>query len=587
MLSRYWGSAVWRRRTSALAMVCAIAVSAIMVTGLFSSACLGVEDMPGAGEIAIDSLTYDELVKLILTESSSATAARQDYELALMRNANSAKLWDPEVSVSGTLDRYEVKSGAASGTHSQSVALNLSNQAQILGGTATLEGRSTYSPSSPDTNLRNLLSVSFSRSLTTGGIEARLVELKQELAALQADKTYQDQLNDLLITGISGLSTAIKERNDLIISAAKLEQAMFSKTVADEKYARGMISASALASAQDAVRSASKAFFDKLTSYRDKLWELSSNAGLEDITDDQLDAAVSQVRSEVAEFLGASLLDSEEAVAAAQGLQDSLRNAVLLPEAVVRDVDALYERLASESAGGDQAGDDETGADKMGEDGIGRDGTGADKAGEGGIGPDETGQDEMGLEDIRKLPAMRISDLSLEIERLTLEKSERDLGWKVSASVGASWADYKDPSRGDAGVQASAAVTFSKQLLGSSKDETASELQVRKQRLEGESEAKLHTFARQLSNLEKTVADREYACEAAQESLSDSSKLWELTVSNYAAGLATSADVVSAAVSLLQAESALRSSQIDSVLAKMRYMNAVGQSPATAWIEAE
>jgi len=553
-------------------MVCAIAVSAIMVTGLFSSACLGAEEIPGAGEIAIDSLTYDELVKLILTESSSATAARQDYELALMRNANSAKLWDPEVSVSGTLDRYEVKSGAASGTHSQSVALNLSNQAQILGGTATLEGRSTYSPSSPDPNLRNLLSVSFSRSLTTGGIEERLVELKRELAALQADKTYQDQLNDLLITGISGLSTAIKERNDLIISAAKLEQAMFSKTVADEKYARGMISASALASAQDAVRSASKAFFDKLTSYRDKLWELSRNAGLEDITDDQLDAAVSQVRLEVAEFLGASLLDGEEAVAAAQGLLDSLRSAVLLPEAVVRDVDALYERLASESAGGDQAGGDEISADKMDEDGIGR---------------DETGQDEIGLEDIRKVPAMRISDLSLEIERLTLEKSERDLGWKVSASVGASWADYKDPSRGDAGVQASAAVTFSKQLLGSTKEETASELQVKKQRLEGESEAKLHTFVRQLSNLKKTVADREYACEAAQESLSDSLKLWELTVSNYAAGLATSADVVSAAVSLLQAESALRSSQIDSVLAKMRFMNAVGQSPATAWIEAE
>lgn len=572
MLSRYWGSAVWRRRTSALVMVCAIAVSAIMVTGLFSSACLGAEEIPDAGEIAIDSLTYDELVKLILTESSSATAARQDYELALMRNANSAKLWDPEVSVSGTLDRYEVKSGAASGTHSQSVALNLSNQAQILGGTATLEGRSTYSPSSPDPNLRNLLSVSFSRSLTTGGIEARLVELKQELAALQADKTYQDQLNDLLITGISGLSTAIKERNDLIISAAKLEQAMFSKTVADEKYARGMISASALASAQDAVRSASKVFFDKLTSYRDKLWELSRNAGLEDITDDQLDAAVSQVRLEVAEFLGASLLDGEEAVAAAQGLLDSLRSAVLLPEAVVRDVDALYERLASESAGGDQAGGDEISADKMDEDGIGR---------------DETGQDEIGLEDIRKVPAMRISDLSLEIERLTLEKSERDLGWKVSASVGASWADYKDPSRGDAGVQASAAVTFSKQLLGSTKEETASELQVKKQRLEGESEAKLHTFVRQLSNLKKTVADREYACEAAQESLSDSLKLWELTVSNYAAGLATSADVVSAAVSLLQAESALRSSQIDSVLAKMRFMNAVGQSPATAWIEAE
>jgi len=543
-----------------------------MVTGLFSSACLGAEEIPGAGEIAIDSLTYDELVKLILTESSSATAARQDYELALMRNANSAKLWDPEVSVSGTLDRYEVKSGAASGTHSQSVALNLSNQAQILGGTATLEGRSTYSPSSPDPNLRNLLSVSFSRSLTTGGIEARLVELKQELAALQADKTYQDQLNDLLITGISGLSTAIKERNDLIISAAKLEQAMFSKTVADEKYARGMISASALASAQDAVRSASKAFFDKLTSYRDKLWELSRNAGLEDITDDQLDAAVSQVRLEVAEFLGASLLDGEEAVAAAQGLLDSLRSAVLLPEAVVRDVDALYERLASESAGGDQAGGDEISADKMDEDGIGR---------------DETGQDEIGLEDIRKVPAMRISDLSLEIERLTLEKSERDLGWKVNASVGASWADYRDPSRGDAGVQASAAVTFSKQLLGSTKEETASELQVKKQRLEGESEAKLHTFVRQLSNLKKTVADREYACEAAQESLSDSLKLWELTVSNYAAGLATSADVVSAAVSLLQAESALRSSQIDSVLAKMRFMNAVGQSPATAWIEAE
>lgn|GEM_PF-914934 len=572
MLSRYWGSAVWRRRTSGLVMVCAIAVSAIMVTGLFSSACLGAEEIPGAGEIAIDSLTYDELVKLILTESSSATAARQDYELALMRNANSAKLWDPEVSVSGTLDRYEVKSGAASGTHSQSVALNLSNQAQILGGTATLEGRSTYSPSSPDPNLRNLLSVSFSRSLTTGGIEERLVELKRELAALQADKTYQDQLNDLLITGISGLSTAIKERNDLIISAAKLEQAMFSKTVADEKYARGMISASALASAQDAVRSASKAFFDKLTSYRDKLWELSRNAGLEDITDDQLDAAVSQVRLEVAEFLGASLLDGEEAVAAAQGLLDSLRSAVLLPEAVVRDVDALYERLASESAGGDQAGGDEISADKMDEDGIGR---------------DETGQDEIGLEDIRKVPAMRISDLSLEIERLTLEKSERDLGWKVSASVGASWADYKDPSRGDAGVQASAAVTFSKQLLGSTKEETASELQVKKQRLEGESEAKLHTFVRQLSNLKKTVADREYACEAAQESLSDSLKLWELTVSNYAAGLATSADVVSAAVSLLQAESALRSSQIDSVLAKMRFMNAVGQSPATAWIEAE
>ncbi len=567
MLSRYRGSAAWRRRTSALVMVCAIAVSAITMTGFFSSACLGAGEMVGAGEIAIDSLTYDGLVELILTESSSATAARQDYELALMRNANSEKLWDPEVSVSGTLDRYEVKPGSSSGSHTQSVALNLSNQAPVLGGTATVEGRSTYSPSSPAPNLRNLLSVSFSRSLTTGGIEARLVELKRELAALQADKTYEDQLNDLLITGISGLSAAIKERNDLIISAAKLEQAAFNKAVADEKYARGMISASALASAQDAVRSASKSFFDKLTSYRDKLWELSRNAGLEDITDDQLDAAVSQVRLEVSEFLGASLLDGAEAVAAAQGLLASLRNAVLLPEAVVRDADALYQRLASESASGQEIGDGEIGG--------------------GGAGHGESGEAGLGEADIRKLPAMRISDLNLEIERLTLEKSERDLGWRVNASVGASWADYRDPSRGDEGVQASVAVTFSKQLFGSSIEETASELEVKKSRLEGESEAKLNTFVRQLNNLKKTVADREYACDAAQESLSESLQLWELTVSNYAAGLATSADVVSAAVSLLQAESALRSSKIDSVLAKMRYMNAMGQSPVAGWVETE
>ena len=130
-------------------------------------------------------------------------------------------------------------------------------------------------------------------------------------------------------------------------------------------------------------------------------------------------------------------------------------------------------------------------------------------------------------------------------------------------------------------------MTFSKQLLGSSIEEAASELRVKQSRLEDESAAKLHTFVRQLSNLEKTVMDREYACEAAQESLSESLKLWELTAGNYVAGLATGADVVSAAVSLLQAESALRSSQIDSILAKMRYITAMGQSPVAMWMEAE
>jgi outer membrane protein TolC len=538
VLSRYRRSALWRQRASALVVVCAIAVSAIMGTGLLPSACLGAAEVA----IDIDSLTYDGLVERILTESSSAIAARQDYELSLMRNANSAKLWDPEVSVSGTLDRYEVKPSDPGGSHAQSVALNLNNQAQILGGTASLEGRSTYSPSPQDSKLRNQLSVSLNRSLTTGGIEARLVELKQELAALQADKAYADQLNDLLITSISGLSAAIKERNDLIISAARLELATFSKTVADEKYARGMISASALATAQDNVRSASKSFFDKLSSYRDKLWELSRNAGLGDITDDQLDAAVSQARLDVSEFLAASALDGAEATAAAQGLLASLRDAVLLPDATVRDVDTLYEKLASESGG---------------------------------------------EEEISKLPSMRISDLSLEIERLTLEKTERDLGWRVNASVSASWADFRDQSGRDPGLQASVAVTFSKQLLGSSIREAASELEVKQSRLEGESEAKLHTFVRQLSNLEKTVEDREYAYEAAQDSLSESLQLWELTVNNYVAGLATNADVVSAAVSLLQAESALRSSQIDNVLAKMRYMNAMGQSPVGNWMGSE
>ena len=267
MLSRYRRSALWRQRASALVVVCAIAVSAIMGTGLLPSACLGAAEVA----IDIDSLTYDGLVERILTESSSAIAARQDYELSLMRNANSAKLWDPEVSVSGTLDRYEVKPSDPGGSHAQSVALNLNNQAQILGGTASLEGRSTYSPSPQDSKLRNQLSVSLNRSLTTGGIEARLVELKQELAALQADKAYADQLNDLLITSISGLSAAIKERNDLIISAARLELATFSKTVADEKYARGMISASRspLLRTMSGVHPSRSS---TLSSYRDKLW---------------------------------------------------------------------------------------------------------------------------------------------------------------------------------------------------------------------------------------------------------------------------------------------------------------------------
>lgn len=540
MLSRYRRTAVHRRWTKALVVACAVAVSTVMMTAFLSSACLGAAEI--AAEIAIDSLTYDELVERILTESSGAIAARQDYELSLLRNANAAKLWDPEVSVSGTLDRYDVKFGAGGGSRTQSVALNFTNQAQVLGGTASLEGRSSYQPGATDPNLRNQLSVSFNRSLTTGGIEGRLVELKRELAALQADEAYEDQLNDLLITGISSLSAAIKERNDLIISAARLELAAFNKTVAEEKYSRGMISASALASAQDSVRSASKSFFDKLTSYRDKLWELSRSAGLDDITDDELDAVVSQVRLEVSEFLGASALDGAEARAATDRLLASIRNLVLLPEAAVRDVDTLYERLESEPL------------------------------------------DE---EEIRELPSMRIGDLSLEIERLTLEKNERDLGWRFNASVGASWADFRDPTRGEPGLQASVAVTFSKQLLGSSIEEAASELRVKQSRLEDESAAKLHTFVRQLSNLEKTVMDREYACEAAQESLSESLKLWELTAGNYVAGLATGADVVSAAVSLLQAESALRSSQIDSILAKMRYITAMGQSPVAMWMEAE
>ena len=176
---------------------------------------------------------------------------------------------------------------------------------------------------------------------------------------------------------------------------------------------------------------------------------------------------MSQARLDVSEFLAASALDGAEATAAAQGLLASLRDAVLLPDATVWDVDTLYEKLASESGG---------------------------------------------EEEISKLPSMRISDLSLEIERLTLEKTERDLGWRVNASVSASWADFRDQSGRDPGLQASVAVTFSKQLLGSSIREAASELEVKQSRLEGESEAKLHTFVRQLSNLEKTVEDREYAC---------------------------------------------------------------------------
>jgi hypothetical protein len=525
-------------RAAALALVLAVATA---VSVLSAPVCLAAElsatsaGLPAgfANELPVSSLTYDGLIETVLRQSSIALAARQDYELARLKNSNSAKLWDPEVNLSGTLESYNV----VNNTHSRSAVLSLKNQAPVLGGTASLEATSTFDPDSSKAKLRNRVAASFERSLTTGGIEAQLVELQESLAFLQADKTYADSLNDLVIKSVTGLSSVIKERNGLITAAIRLEQAIFAKAVADQKYSLGMISASSLATAQDSVSNASKTYFDKLTSYRNRLWEFSRNTGLSGVSDSAIDEQLEVARQVASEFLLGPTVDGEEARSAALQLLATLKSLVLLPEATVADVDLLYDLWASMTLSED---------------------------------------------DIRSLPAMMISDLSREIQMLNLEKSERDLGWQLSTSASASWQDYTGSTPGSyapgSSTNASVAITFRKQLLGSSMDEKAAELEIKRLRLQDEAAAALSDFTRQLNNLRKTVEDRKYAENAASESLRQSRALWDLTVANYALGIATRADVLSAAVSCLEAETALRSSAVDCIDAKLRFLNAMGES---------
>lgn len=505
----------------------AVAFAVVAAVSVLSAPMCAAEEMP------ISSLTYDGLIGTILEQSSIALAAQQDYELAQLKNLNSAKLWDPEVNLSGVLENYDM----VRDTHSRSVVLGLKNQAPVLGGTANLEATSTFDPEAPKAKLRNRLAVSFERSLTTGDIEARLVELQESLASLQADKAYADSCNDLVTKGVVGLSGVIRERNGLITAAIRLELAIFAKAVADQKYSHGMISASALSAAQDSVSNASKAYFDKLTAYRNRLWEFSRNTGLSGVSDGTIDEQLEAVRQVASEFVLGPTIDGAEARSAALQLLAMLQDLILLPEATVTGVNALYEQWASMT---------------LSEDGI------------------------------RSLPAMRISDLSREIQMLTLEKSERDLGWQLGTSANASWQDYTGSAPGSyapgSSTNASVAITFRKQLLGSSMDEKATELQIKRLRLEDEAAASLSDFTRQLGNLRRTVEDREYAEKAASESLRQSRALWELTVANYAAGIATRADVLSAAVSCLEAETAVRSSVIDCIDAKLRFLSAIGQS---------
>lgn len=481
----------------------------------------------------LSTLTYDGLIDAILNQSSAVQSAKREYELAKLKSANSSKLWNPDVNVSGVLNRFDV----VKGSHAQSVALSLSNKTAILGGTTELTASTTYEPSAPSVNLRNQLSVSFSRSLTTGGIDSDLAELRAALADCQADKAYADRINELVSQGVAGLSAVVKHRNGLITSAVRLELAAFNKEVADEKFKLGAISASSLAEAQDSLNSATKTYFDNLSVYRDKLWELSRDTGLPEISDDSIDNQLVQARDAARDFLRLPASDGEKAEAAARELLSTLRQLVLLPDATVRNVNDWYEQRVAELENEDN---------------------------------------------LLGLPAMRIRTLDLEIQRLTLEKSERNLGWKVDASASASWADFKPAPDGgyyiaEPNVEAAVAVTFQKQLLGSSLEESRMELEINRAKLESEAATALTDFSRQLANLRRTVEDKEYAREAARQSLQDSIKLWEFTVSKYAAGMATGTDVLTAALSLLEAESAFRSADIDCVYAKLRYLNAIGE----------
>lgn len=486
----------------------------------------------GSDSMEISTFTYDSLLDAIFTQSSAVREAERDYELARLKNSNSVKLWDPEVSLSGVLDSFDV----VNGRHSQSVALNLKNETPVLGGTAAISATSTYDPTEDEVNFRNELSVSFGRSLTTGGIDATLIDLKEALADLQADKAYTDRVNELVSQGVVGLSEVIRQRNGLIASAVRLELAAFGRTVAEEKLKHGAIPASSLAEAQESINSASKTYFDNLTAYRDRLWELSQSIGLPGISDSSIDSQLAHAREVSAEFLALPALDGQRAKTAAGELLTTLRSLVLLPDPTVRNVDALYEQRVEELV---------------------------------------TDEDILGL------PAMQIGNLNLEIQRLTLEKNERNLGWQLSASASGRLADFRQESgryRDETDVRATVALTFQKQLLGSSRGELEMELDISRSRLEVDAAASLQDYQRQLANLRRAVEDKEYASEAASRSLQDSAKLWEFTVARYAAGMATGTDVLTAALSLLEAESDLRSAEIDCVYARLRLLTAIGQS---------
>lgn len=506
----------------------AVHLSAVPDKHLF----VGAFTCAASDDIEISSLSYDSLIDAILAQSSAVHQAEQDYELATLRNANSAKLWDPDVSVSGVLDRFDV----VENTHSQSVALTLKNEASVFGGTAGISATSTYDPTAREVSFRNELTVSYARSLTTGGIDAALTDLKERLAVLQADKAYTDRISEVVNQGVAGLSEVIRQRNGLITSAVRLELAAYGRTVAEEKFRYGAVAASALAEAQDSVNSATKSYFDNLASYRDRLWKLSRDIGLSGISDSLVDSQLERAREVSANFLALPPLDGERAEEAAAELLTALMSLILLPDPVVRSVDSLYEQWVAELVTD---------------------------------------------EDILSLPAMQINRLNLEIQRLTLLKNERDLGWQLNASVSGGWADYKQEGGryfDETVVRGTVAVTFHKQLLGSSKTELEMELDINRSKLESEAAAALLDFQRQLANLKRAVEDKEYAREAARRSLQDSTKLWEFTVAKYTAGMATGTDVLTAALSLLEAESSLRAAEIDCVNAKLRYLTAIGQS---------
>ncbi len=480
-----------------------------------------------------DELLLPKMIDAALKQSYESYSLSQALKLALLKDKNADKLFKPTLTLSGKIIDLYISEDAELRDPSIDFKATQSLLVPGIGGqfyTTLTVGNSSQSQipgsggaSSGSSDVNTTFTMGYTRPIFGAKLELLSSELGEELALLNAKKSYRDGIGNIVSSTASAIFEMAEYRNQMVSALFELAVAKKDLEVKKQRLAAGLIAASEVSTADNALITAEEEYMNRKDAYIQACKKLKKALGLED---------------------GAEAPAGYDPLAEAEQI-------LVKVEALEKQLDDI---LFGSGATGDFIGRLYSAVDEI----MTLDYYKWPEIDEYYAGLELTVEDPSASPVTRDLS--RIGELTTKLAEIDLALAERSYGWNLNLST-----EYSTVTDG-----LSAGISFSKTLMSPKKDEDLMEKRINLEKTAHNAKDTLRSAIEAYEALVKGVRRSENLARISAEQRDYAVELVDATLRKYKSGLATEFDLIKQVAHKVKTDANYADIMAEVVLAKLR-----------------